>query len=91
MLCAHLESDINRKYALVLRIFGGMKIEGVDIQLDRDYEVMGLQLGHKIGVSQPVIAIFKNGVVYKYATGRTLKPDDLANPKVMRYIMIIYK
>ncbi len=90
MLCAHLKSDASRKYALVLRIFGSIKVEGFEIQLDRDYEVMGLQLGHKIGVSQPVIAIFKNGVVYKYATGRTLKPDDLDNPNVMRYFMITY-
>ncbi len=91
MLCAHLKSDASRKYALVLRIFGSIKLDDIEILLDRDYEVMGLQLGHKIGVSQPVFAIFKNGVVYKYAIGRTLKPDDLDNPKVMRYFIIIYK
>ncbi len=85
MLCAHLKSDTEKKDALVLRIFGEMTLpDGMEVTFDRNFEIMGLQLGHKIGISQPIYAIFENGVVYKYATGSTLTPKDLENPKVIR-------
>ncbi len=84
-LCVHLKADTDKKNALVLRIFGVLKLpDGIELTFDRNFEIMGLQLGHKIGISQPIYAIFENGVVYKYATGSTLTPKDLENPKVIR-------
>ena len=55
-----------------------------DFTLDREMEMMGLQLAHKIGVAKPVYAMYKNGIAYGYATGRTLKDKDLQNPKVIQ-------
>ncbi len=84
MFCAYLKSDTGKKDAVVLRVFGEFKAIGVDFTFDRSFEIQGLQVGHKLGISQPVYAIFTNGVAYKYATGRTLTPGDLENPKIIR-------
>ncbi len=71
------------KDALVIRIFD--QVEGEEgLNDDREYEVMGMQVAHKIGVAQPVYAIFNNGVVYKYATGRTLTSKDVKNPTIIK-------
>ena len=88
MQCCYLKSDTSKSDALVLRTFGTLPFEfegGEPPKIDRDYEVMGLQIAARIGVAQPVYALYKNGIVYGYATGRTVEPNDLKDPKVIRY------
>ena len=82
MLCCHLVSDKDKKDAVVIRIFIDGGIAG--ITMDRDAEVMAIQVSANIKVAQPVYALFKNGIVYKYGTGRTLTGADLQNPFVIR-------
>ncbi len=89
MFCAHLNSDTGKNDAVVLRVFGLFNPKGLEFTFDRSFEIQGLQVGHKLGISQPVYAIFTNGVAYKYATGRTLTPGDLENPKIIRYIFMV--
>ena len=83
MMCCHLVSDKDKEDAMVIHIFvAGIK----DIPLDRDTEVMAMQVSAHIKVAQPVYALFKNGIVYKYGKGRTLNGEDLKNPTVVRYL-----
>ena len=49
-----------------------------------------LQVAAAIGIAQPVHAIFKNGVVYRYAPGRTVKLEDLKNPSIIKYVALKY-
>ena len=82
MLCCHLVSDKDKKDAMVIRIFVcGMK----GISRDRDTEIMAMQVAAHIKVAQPVYALFRNGIVYKYGRGSTLTGEDLKNPIVVRY------
>ena len=86
MQCCYLKSDTSKSDALVLRTFGTLPFEfegGEPPKIDRDNEVMGLQIAGRIGVAKPVYAIYKNGIVYGYATGRTVLPEDLKNPRAI--------
>ena len=86
MQCCHLKSDKDKSDALVVRTFGVFPFDlGIELpEIDRNYEVMALQAAGQIGVAQPVYALYKNGIVYGYATGRTVEPQDLKNPCVIR-------
>lgn len=87
MFCCHLLSDTKREDALTIRVFGG--IEGLHLNFPRHIEVKGIQVAALLGVGQPIYAIFKNGVVYRFAPGRTLQPADVTDPKVIRYYKYI--
>ena len=81
MLCCHLVSDKDKKDAMVIRIF----VSGAQgVIMDREMEILAIQVAAQINVGQPVYALFKNGIVYKYAAGRTLNAKDVQNPQVMR-------
>ena len=86
MQCCHLKSDASKSDALVIRSFGSHPIDLGEktAEFDRSYEVMGLQIADRIGVGQPVYALYRNRVVYGYATGRTVEPGDLEKPSVIR-------
>ena len=79
-MCCHLASDIEKSNARVVRVHGTMDPDFVN----RDMEVIGFQIGHSVGVSQPVIATFKNGLVYRYAVGHKLEYEDLYDDNVIR-------
>ncbi len=85
LFCCHLKSDLKRDDALVMRTFGDTLVD-----MCREYEVMGMQIGAQLGISQPVYGIFSNGVVYKYAHGRTLVSDDINNINILRLICMVY-
>ena len=81
MLCCHLVSDEHKSDAVVVRVF----VNSVTFAtVDRDTEVMSIQVAAAINVAAPVYALFKNGIVYKYAPGRTLTGDDLTKPELIR-------
>ncbi len=83
MLCCFLKDDTKKTDALMVRIFGVLNTEYC-IPFDRDSEIMAIQLAHNLGFGQKMYAIFKNGVVYGYNSGRTLTGEDISNPKVVR-------
>ena len=45
-----------------------------------------LQIGTVAGITAPLLAIFGNGIIYRYSQGRRLCIDDLSNPKLIRYL-----
>ena len=83
MLCCHLVADVDKQDALVVRVFGQPN-PAMGMSMDRSTEVMCLQVAAHIKIGQPVYAIFKNGIIYRYAPGRTLTGDDIKNPDVIR-------
>ena len=42
------------------------------------------QIGTVAGITAPLLAIFGNGIIYRYSQGRQLCIDDLSNPKLIR-------
>ena len=80
----NLKSDEDKQNAIVVRIFGTIKMEGETFVMGTDAQVMGMQMAHCVGIAQPVYAIFKNGIVYRYAPGGTLTVEDVRNPEVIR-------
>ena len=82
MLCCHLVSDEDKNDAIVVRVFNSNITMAT---VDRDNEVMAIQVAAAINVAAPVYALFKNGIVYKYANGRTLTGDDITKPELVRY------
>ena len=81
MLVCHLATDGDKEDAVLLRIYGAL---GSGLKIDRDVEIMCLQVAAAVKVGQPVYAIFNNGIVYRFAPGRTLTGEDVTNPDVMR-------
>ena len=43
-----------------------------------------LQLAHHAGVFPRLRAVFQNGVIYEYAKGRHLVPEDHSNPEIIK-------
>ena len=82
MMCCHLASDKDKKDAVVIRIF--LHGYSADITIDRDMEVMAIQVAAHIKIGQPAYAVFKNGTAYKYAPGRTVTGEDMKTPHVSR-------
>ncbi len=83
-LFCHLKSDLSGKDAIIMQLFEYTDLTGC--AREREQEVIGKQIMNKLGIGQPVLAIFKNGIVYKFAPGRKLRGSDLKDPKVIRYI-----
>ena len=69
---------------LVCRVFASDIAEAWSDVIDRNQEVRCMQVAHACGVSQPVRAVFRNGIIYGYAPGRTLKYEDMRKPAVIR-------
>ena len=80
----NLKSDQDKQNAVVVRIFGSMKMKGESISFGTDSQVMAMQMAQSLGIAQPVYAVFSNGVVYRYSPGHTLTPEDVKNPEVIR-------
>ena len=82
----NLRSDTEKQNALVVKLFGGMKIPtGETIYFGTNEQVMAMQVAHSVGISQEIVALLKNGMVYKYAIGDTMKREDISDPEIRRY------
>lgn len=78
----HRKDDTAKKDAIVVRVYG----TSLDMFVDRKKEFMAMQLARAAGCFQPILAVFDNGVAYKYASGRTLKQADLNDPRVIKSV-----
>ena len=54
--------------------------------VDHNNEVLGLQVGRAAGVAQNLHIIFNNGIVYDFAPGQSMKPDDYWNDNILRLV-----
>ena len=86
-----LKSDTKLQSALVVRIFGVVKVDGIDepFAFGKDEQVVAMQISHKIGIAEEVYALFKNGIVYRYLPGNTLDTSDLNKPDMIRCILLL--
>ena len=83
MCCYYQRSDNKRQDALVVRLFG---LEDGTL-ITRDKEFLNLQIAHAAGCFPAILASIKNGLIYQYAPGRTLKIKDLNSPDMIRKIV----
>ena len=84
MMNVYLKEDEAKSDALVFRIFFDFGELAKQVNMTKDREVLCLQFGHSVGVTQRVNAIFCNGVAYGYAQGRTLEYDDVTKPHIIK-------
>ena len=80
MWCCYRSPDVRREGALMVRVHGST----ADGLVSRDADYYGMQLGNKLGCFPSVYGCFHNGVVYKYANGRTANYSDLMDPRFIR-------
>jgi hypothetical protein len=52
--------------------------------LDREREILGLQIGYAAGITEPLYVIFNNGMIYRYATGKPMNWGYLWDEHVAR-------
>ena len=72
------------KDAIVVRV---NTLQHVCNLVDREKEFLGVQIGFAAGITQPVFAIFDNGIVYGYAPGSPMKWGCLWDDDISRNLM----
>ena len=87
MVSCGLQGNMKHSDDLAVRVFG----EGIASLLNRDKEVMGLQLAHAAGCGTPLVAIFDNGLVVGKAPGQPFQYKLLFNPDIARYMYYMFK
>ncbi|CAX40669.1 choline kinase, putative [Candida dubliniensis CD36] len=59
---------------VLIRVYG----HGTNLIIDRHREFISHLILNSIGLAPPVFARFKNGLVYGYLDGRSLKPEEMS-------------
>jgi len=72
----------NEPPAVLLRAYGS----GSEILVDRDMEARTHSLLSQHGLAAPLLARFKNGLLYRYAPGRACTAQDLGREPVWRAV-----
>ncbi|XP_037086534.1 ethanolamine kinase 2-like [Pollicipes pollicipes] len=73
--CCH---DGDRDGMVLFRMYG----DGTDLFIDRDAEKRNMQMMHRAGCARPLLASFRNGLVYGYQPGRTVTKETVRAPEV---------
>ncbi|OJD17600.1 hypothetical protein AJ78_02299 [Emergomyces pasteurianus Ep9510] len=68
--------------AILMRAYGNH----TEILIDRERETKSHALLAERGLAPPLLARFKNGLLYRFIRGKVTSPDDLINPRVFRAI-----
>ncbi|EQL37638.1 ethanolamine kinase [Blastomyces dermatitidis ATCC 26199] len=68
--------------AVLMRAYGN----NTEILIDRDRETRSHALLAERGLAPPLLARFKNGLLYRFIRGKVTSPDDLNNPRVFSAI-----
>ncbi|PGG95956.1 ethanolamine kinase [Blastomyces parvus] len=68
--------------AVLMRAYGNH----TEILIDRERETRSHALLAERGLAPPLLARFKNGLLYRFIRGKVTSPDDLNNPHVFRAI-----
>eukprot|EP00727_Mastigamoeba_balamuthi_P012243 m51a1_g7641 putative choline ethanolamine (354) ;mRNA; f:363026-364782 len=75
LLCVSLASDASQR--CLVRIYG----ESTEYLIDRSQELVVMQ---QSPVAPKLYGTFKNGYVYNYTPGRTVKPEEIREPAFVR-------
>ena len=60
---------------ILIRVYG----HGTNLIIDRHREFISHLILNSINLAPPVFARFKNGLIYGFLSGRSLKPEELSN------------
>ncbi|XP_036343488.1 ethanolamine kinase-like [Rhagoletis pomonella] len=74
--------DENYSNVALVRVYGNK----TDLLIDRKAETRNIQLLHTYGFAPTLFATFKNGLVYDFVPGVTLKPTSVLEPNVWRLV-----
>ncbi|XP_004520078.1 ethanolamine kinase [Ceratitis capitata] len=66
----------------LVRVYGNK----TDLLIDRKAETRNIQLLHMYGFAPTLFATFKNGLVYDFVPGVTLKPTSVLEPNIWRLV-----
>lgn len=75
-------SPINDSNVALVRVYGNK----TDLLIDRKAETRNIQLLHTYGFAPTLFATFKNGLVYDFVPGATLKPASVLEPNIWRLV-----
>ncbi|KAL1953677.1 hypothetical protein VTO42DRAFT_2388 [Malbranchea cinnamomea] len=73
------DEDIDRE-AVLMRAYGNQ----TEIIIDREKETRSHALLASKGLAPPLLARFRNGLLYRFVRGQVATPDDLTRPPVWR-------
>ncbi len=85
MVRCMLSTQSEQSQSVMVRVFGQTPLQKYGLN-DRDEEVKGLQIATAAGSGAPLLALFENGCVLGYFTGRPVEYKDLRNPKIARSV-----
>ena len=77
-------SPASLEHSVLVRIYG----ENTDLFIDRATDEKNFRELSKVGFGVKLLATFQNGRIEEFYDGRTLEPDDLADPEISRRIAI---
>ena len=83
MTCFYQRNDEQRNDALVARVYG---LEGQDMPVEREKELLTMQVAHAAGCFPTIFAAFKNGIIYEYEPGRIVNFHDLVKPDIVKKV-----
>ncbi|KAH6660563.1 kinase-like domain-containing protein [Truncatella angustata] len=66
------------KESILLRAYGN----GTQVLIDRQREAQNHELLMQYGLAPALLARFKNGMMYKYISGKATSPEDLRKPSI---------
>ena len=61
-----------------------MRVYGLGLKVERQNEIVVMQLAHSVGAFPKVRGAFNNGVVYEHFPGRIMNYHDLVKPEVIK-------
>ncbi|KAI5958137.1 hypothetical protein CANMA_004291 [Candida margitis] len=73
-----LSCTYSNEKTILIRVYG----HGTNLIIDRHREFISHLILNSIGLAPTVFARFKNGLMYGYLSGRSLKPEELSNEKI---------
>lgn len=77
-----LSCTYNKESTILIRVYG----HGTNLIIDRHREFISHLILNSIDLAPTVFARFKNGLIYGYLSGRSLKPEELSKEALYPFI-----
>lgn len=76
------QEDAREREAILLRAYGN----GTDLLIDRNREAQNHELLSRYRLAPELLALFENGMLYRFIRGRVTTPQDLRRPEIYRAV-----
>ncbi|KAL8304296.1 hypothetical protein RB597_004471 [Gaeumannomyces tritici] len=76
------DDDARDREAILLRAYGN----GTDLLIDRNREAQNHELLARHRLAPELLALFENGMLYRFIRGRVTSPQDLRRPDIYRAV-----